>query len=111
MLKSKDKLFQKEIEREFGSDNPHAIEVKDLKKTYAGNKTIKEVKTVEGISFAISKGEIFGLLGPNGAGKTTIINILCGLIAQTEGNAFVGGYNIKKDQKKIKELIKKYGKV
>jgi ABC-2 type transport system ATP-binding protein len=89
----------------FGSDNLNAIEVIDMKKTYAGRKVIKEVKAVDGMSFSINKGEIFGLLGPNGAGKTTIINILCGLIDQTEGEAFVGGYNVKKDLSKIKELI------
>ncbi len=89
----------------FGSDNPHAIEVKDLRKTYAGKKILKTVQAVDGISFSINKGEIFGLLGPNGAGKTTTINILCGLINQTEGNAFVGGYDVKKDLSKIKELI------
>ncbi len=89
----------------FGSDNPNAIEVKDLRKTYAIKKINKEVKAVDGISFSIKKGEIFGLLGPNGAGKTTIINILCGLVNQTEGSAFVGGYDVKKDLKKIKDLI------
>ena len=89
----------------FGSDNPNAIEVKDLRKTYGGKKVIEEVKAVDGISFSINKGEIFGLLGPNGAGKTTIINILCGLINQAEGDAFVGGYNVKEDLSKIKELI------
>jgi len=89
----------------FGTDNPNAIEVKDLRKTYAGKKVIEEVKALDGISFSINKGEIFGLLGPNGAGKTTAINILCGLINQTEGDAFVGGYDVKKDISKIKELI------
>ena len=89
----------------FGSDNPNAIEVKDLRKNYTGKKVIEEVKALDGISFSISRGEIFGLLGPNGAGKTTTINILCGLINQTEGDAFVGGYDIKKNLGKIKELI------
>jgi ABC-2 type transport system ATP-binding protein len=89
----------------FGSDNPNAIEVKDLRKIYTGKKIIEEVKAVDGVSFSINKGEIFGLLGPNGAGKTTTINILCGLINQTEGDAFVGGYDVKKDLSKIKELI------
>ena len=89
----------------FGSDNPNAIEVKDLRKIYAGKNVIKKVNAVDGISFSINKGEIFGLLGPNGAGKTTTINILVGLLNQTEGDAFVGGYNVKKDLSKIKELI------
>jgi ABC-2 type transport system ATP-binding protein len=104
MLKSKN-IYQTSNEFIFGSDNPNAIEVKDLRKIYAGKKVIEEVKAVNGVSFSINKGEIFGLLGPNGAGKTTIINILCGLINQTEGDAFVGGYNVKKDLSKIKELI------
>ena len=92
-------------EKMFGFDNPNAIEVKDLRKIYAGKKVIEEVKAVSGISFLIKRGEIFGLLGPNGAGKTTIINILCGLINQTEGNAFVGGYDVRENLKKIKKLI------
>ena len=92
-------------EKMLNSYNPNAIEVKDLRKIYTGKKAIEEVKAVDGISFSIPKGEIFGLLGPNGAGKTTIINILCGLINQTEGEVFVGGYDIKKELNKIKELI------
>jgi ABC-2 type transport system ATP-binding protein len=93
------------VELKFGSDNPNAIEVKDLVKIYTGRKVIEEVRAVDGISFTVSKGEIFGLLGPNGAGKTTTINILVGLLDQTEGNAFVGGYNVKKNMNKIKQLI------
>ncbi|MFX1266498.1 MAG: ABC transporter ATP-binding protein [Promethearchaeota archaeon] len=89
----------------FGSDNPNAIEVKNLVKIYSGKKVIEEVRAVDGISFSISKGELFGLLGPNGAGKTTTINILCGLLEQTEGDAYVGGYKVKKNLSKIKELI------
>jgi len=104
MLKSEN-IANTSNELIFGSANPNAIEVKDLRKTYAGKKIIKKVKAVDGISFSINKGEIFGLLGPNGAGKTTIINVLCGLINQTEGDAFVGGYDVKKDLSKIKELI------
>lgn len=89
----------------FGNDNPNALEVIDLKKVYSGRKTIEEVKAVDGVSFSVNKGEIFGLLGPNGAGKTTTINILCGLLKQTEGEVYVGGYNIKKNLGKIKQLI------
>ncbi len=89
----------------FGSDNPNAIEVIDLSKIFTGKKVIEEVRAVDGISFSVNKGEVFGLLGPNGAGKTTTINILVGLLNQTEGDAFVGGYDVKKDISKIKELI------
>ena len=76
-----------------------------MKKVYKDKKGIEEVKAVDGISFSIKKGEIFGLLGPNGAGKTTTINILCGLIEQTEGEAFVGGYCVKEELQNIKEII------
>lgn len=87
------------------SDNSNAIEVIDLKKVYKDKKSIEVVNAVDGISFSIKKGEIFGLLGPNGAGKTTIINILCGLIEQTEGEAFVGSYCVKEELQGIKEII------
>ncbi len=89
----------------FGPDNPNAIEVRNLTKIYSGKRVIEEVRAVDGISFSINRGEIFGLLGPNGAGKTTTINILCGLLDQTEGEAYVGGYDVKKNISKIKELI------
>ena len=87
------------------SDNSNAIEVIDLKKVYKDKKGIEEVNAVDGISFSVKNGEIFGLLGPNGAGKTTIINILCGLIEQTEGEVFVGGYCVKEELQDIKEII------
>ncbi|MFW9939356.1 MAG: ABC transporter ATP-binding protein [Candidatus Thorarchaeota archaeon] len=94
-----------ESEKMFGPSNRNAIEVNNLRKIYTGKNVIEEIKAVDGISFSITKGEIFGLLGPNGAGKTTTINILCGLINQTSGDAFVGGYNVRTELKKIKELI------
>jgi ABC-2 type transport system ATP-binding protein len=102
---SKSEIDQSINELLFGSDNPNAIEVIDLRKVFTGKKIIEEVRAVDGISFSVNEGEIFGLLGPNGAGKTTTINILVGLLNQTEGDAFVGGYNVKNNLNKIKELI------
>jgi len=61
------------------------IEVRDLKKYYG------EIKAVDGISFTVKEGEVFGLLGPNGAGKTTTIEILEGLREEDEGEAKVLG--------------------
>jgi ABC-2 type transport system ATP-binding protein len=104
MLKSKKKAITSP-EVIIDPDNSISIEVKDLRKTYMGRKIIENVVAVNGISFSINKGEIFGLLGPNGAGKTTTINILSGLVNQTEGVAYVGGYDVKKDLSKIKEII------
>ena len=52
------------------------IEIKEVVKYY-GN-----IKAVDGVSFGVEKGEIFGLLGPNGAGKTTVISMICGIEAR-----------------------------
>ena len=56
-----------------------AVWVKDLKKRYG------DVKAVDGISFGVSPGEVFGMLGPNGAGKTTAIEIILGLRTADSG--------------------------
>ena len=87
------------------SDKSISIEVKDLKKIFTGKRSFNDVKAVDGISFDVKKGELFGLLGPNGAGKTTTINMLCGLLKPTGGSCIVGGYDLKKDLNKVKELI------
>jgi len=86
-------------------NNTKAIEVKDLKKHFRGKRNMDDVYAVDGISFHVEKGEVFGLLGPNGAGKTTTINILIGIYPPTEGTSSVGGYNVETELKKIKELI------
>jgi len=65
----------------------------------------EDVTAVADLSLEIEKGELFGLLGPNGAGKTTAIKVLCGLLEPSSGSAHVGGYDVKKDTSKVKELI------
>lgn len=77
----------------------NAVEIKNLKKVF-GNLT-----AVNGISFDIKKGEIFGLLGPNGSGKSTTIRMLCGVITPTEGEGTVLGYDLRNDSEKIKSNI------
>ncbi|MFX1380868.1 MAG: ABC transporter ATP-binding protein [Promethearchaeota archaeon] len=104
MLKSKKKVNAHPL-NVIDFDSPNSIEVRELKKYYKGKKYIEDIKAVDGISFQVKHGEIFGLLGPNGAGKTTIINILSGLITPTDGSAIVGGYDVKKNFSKVKELI------
>ena len=52
---------------------------------------------VEDLNLKVNDGEVFGLLGPNGAGKTTTIRMLCCLIAQSSGTAFVNEYEINKE--------------
>ncbi len=75
------------------------IDVKNLTKRYG------EFMAVDNISFEVKEGEIFSLLGPNGAGKTTTIEILQGLKIPTSGQVSVLGYDIYKEEKKIKEQI------
>lgn len=60
---------------------------------------------VDEVSFAVKKGEVFGFLGPNGAGKSTTIRMLCGLLEPTEGNAWVGGYDIRTQPDNVKTCI------
>lgn len=60
---------------------------------------------VDHISFDVKKGEIFGFLGANGAGKTTAMRMLCGLSYPTSGTATVAGFDVYKQQEKIKRNI------
>src|SRR5919109_1011799 len=66
-------------------------------------KTPKTVTALQGVSFKVKKGEVFGLLGPNGAGKTTTIKILCTLIQPTSGDAFVNGHSVTGDQQRARQ--------
>ena len=60
---------------------------------------------VDAISFEVDKGEIFGFLGANGAGKTTAMRMLCGLSMPTSGHATVAGFDVYKENEKIKRSI------
>ena len=60
---------------------------------------------VDAITFEVKEGEIFGFLGANGAGKTTAMRILCGLLHPTSGKATVAGYDVYRQQEKIKKNI------
>jgi ABC-2 type transport system ATP-binding protein len=65
----------------------------------------KAVTALEDVNIKIRKGELFGILGPNGAGKTTLIKVLCTLILPTCGTAYVSGYDIVKEEEKVKAAI------
>jgi len=68
-------------------------------------KTFSDLTAVDNITLTIKEGELFGLLGPNGAGKTTLLNMLITLLKPTRGTAFVAGFDLLKDQDKIRRKI------
>jgi drug efflux transport system ATP-binding protein len=80
-------------------NNDLAISIEDLHKSY------DDVKAVQGVTYNIRKGELFGLVGPDGAGKTTTIRMLCGLIKPDSGSATLLDMDIEKDKHKIKDRI------
>lgn len=84
---------------EEGARSVPAISVKDLTKRF-GNFT-----AVNGISFEIPKGQIFGLLGPNGSGKSTTIRMLCGVIRPTSGSGIILGHDLITETERIKQQI------
>jgi sodium transport system ATP-binding protein len=63
------------------------------------------VHAVDGVSFGVRAGEIFGLLGPNGAGKTTTMRILCTVLRASGGSAHVAGYDVSKDPTNVRAHI------
>ena len=75
------------------------IEVKNLVKRYGDH------LAVDGLSFTVEKGQIYGFLGPNGAGKSTTMNIITGYIASTEGEVVINGHNILEEPEEAKKCI------
>lgn len=76
-----------------------AVEVKNLVKNYG------DLVAVNGISFDINEGEIFGLIGPNGAGKTTTLRIISTLLTITSGSITVLGIDLEKKPDMIRKII------
>ncbi|SDQ62941.1 ABC transporter ATP-binding protein [Thermostaphylospora chromogena] len=75
------------------------IEVENLRKRY------DDRPVVNGVSFAVEEGEIFGVLGPNGAGKTTTVECIAGLRTPDEGKITVFGYDPRHDRQAVKRLV------
>ena len=78
----------------------HAIEAEGLVKTYP-----KEVKALDGLSFAVAPGSVFALLGPNGAGKSTAVKILTTLTAPDAGRATVAGIDVLAQPEAVRRTI------
>src|SRR5713226_10319722 len=77
----------------------NAIEVQQIVKKFG------DFTAVNGISFAVEEGEIFGLLGPNGAGKSTLIRMLVTLLTPTAGTALVNGFDVIKQSDGVRHSI------
>ncbi|NJD55482.1 MAG: ABC transporter ATP-binding protein [Nitrospirae bacterium] len=75
------------------------IRVEDLVKKFGS------ITAVDGVTFEVEEGAIFGFLGPNGAGKTTTINILCTLLSPTSGKAYINGYDCDRESSKVRSAI------
>jgi ABC-2 type transport system ATP-binding protein len=91
-------------------NDPAAISIRDLTKRYGAGKggTDKDGEgklALQGVSFDVPAGGIFGLLGPNGAGKSTLINIMSGMVMKTGGSVQIWGHDIDRDMRNAKASI------
>src|SRR5450756_1631213 len=77
-----------------------AIDVKGLVKTYP-----KGVRALDGVSFDVAAGSVFGLLGPNGAGKSTTVKILTTLSRPDSGSAYVAGLDVLREPNRVRRAI------
>ena len=82
-----------------GGTGAPVLEVRGLRKVFG------DLVAVDGISFAVREGEIFGFLGPNGAGKTTAISMICGLLTPTDGEILVDGRPAREDPREVKRRL------
>ncbi len=78
----------------------YVLEVTNLQKKYQNN-----FEAVKGVSFTVTKGEIFGIIGPNGAGKTTTLEMIEGLRDITAGKVILDGLDVQQEPYKVKERI------
>src|SRR5919199_167039 len=102
-----DKNLQQDMLKEYSprlqqmDDEKNALEVSNLTKTYGDDK----IRAVDGISFFVRTGEIFGLLGPNGAGKTTTIKMIVTLTKATSGRLEVFGVDVSKSPEMVRSML------
>jgi sodium transport system ATP-binding protein len=80
------------------------IEAHDLTKTFKDKKR-GEIRAVDGVSFRVEPGQIYGLLGANGAGKTTALRMLATLLQPTRGHATVAGFDVVREPAKVRAHV------
>ena len=80
-------------------DDGNIVDVQNLTKVFGS------LRAVDGVTFQVKEGEIFGFLGPNGAGKTTTINMLTTLLTSTSGRATISGYDIRKHPTEVRRSV------
>jgi ABC-type multidrug transport system ATPase subunit len=77
------------------------IEVKDLHKSYDKGK----VSALNGLTFSVGEGEVFGVIGPDGAGKSSLFRILASLLLPDSGTAVMNGHDVVKDYRRVRQII------
>ena len=77
------------------------IEVKDLHKSYDKGK----VNALNGLTFSVEEGEVFGVIGPDGAGKSSLFRILASLLLPDSGTAVMNGHDVLKDYRRVRQII------
>ena len=82
-----------------GTPGTPIISVRDLRKRYG------QLTAVDGVSFDVAEGEVFGILGPNGAGKTTTLEMIEGMRPIDEGSATIDGIDVRRDPREVKRRI------
>ncbi len=84
---------------------PHALDIRNLHKTYDGSGSKPGKTALSDVNLQVRAGSFFGLLGPNGAGKSTIINIMAGLVIKSSGMVKIAGHDIDTDERQAKRAI------
>ena len=85
--------------------NKNALSVEKLCKTYSIKNSGSKINALDGLTFDVKQGEVFGLLGPNGAGKTTFLNILAGTVTKSSGEVNVWGFDIEKNPRQVRASL------
>lgn len=81
------------------------IRTENLGKVFSQGKKQPPITAVENLTIEVPEGEVFGFLGPNGAGKTTTVRMLCSLIGPTSGRAWIGDYQVGKDDQSVRQSV------